>query len=1172
MVERIIELSVRHKWAVFGAVLALAVLAADSARRTPLDALPDLSDPQVIVYTEWMGRSPDLVEDQVTYPLVRALQSTPGVQTVRGYSMFGMSFTYALFGEGTDIYWARTRVLEQLGRVQQLLPPGVSPILGPDASGIGWVYQYVLEDTTGRLDLAQLRTLQDFTVRPALQAVTGVAEVASVGGFERQYQIVVDPDRLVGFGLTLTDITRSVRDANAEVGARVLELAGREYVLRGRGYVKDLADLEKSVVTVGPGGTPVRLGDVAAVRYGPEIRRGAADFNGTGDAVGGIVVMRIGSNALQVIDAVKKQMATLQLPDGVQLIPTYDRSDLISGSIATLKNTLVQQAVIVTIICLVFLFHARSALVVMFVLPLSVLFSFIAIRHLGLSSNIMSLGGIAIAIGELADAAIVLIENAHVRLAAAEAAADPSTGSGSSRTPASRDDPQRIIVDACKEVGRPIFFSLLLITVSFLPIFTLAGQAGRLFSPLAYTKTVAMFAAAILSITLAPPLMVLLLRGRFRTEATNPVSRVLGAVYRPIAVRVVRYRVAVVAAAATLMIATVPIFQRLGSEFMPPLDEGTLLVMPTTFPGISIEEARRALQRQNQTIMSFGEVASVHGKAGRAETATDPAQLDMIETVLTLRPRDRWPTRHTRRWYSDSAPDWLKPALRRIWPDERARTLAELSRDLDAALRMPGYQMAIAPPIRTRIDMLTTGVRTPVGIKVFGDDLSEIERIGIALEGMLRQLRGTRSTFAERQTGREYVDIVPNRDAIARYGLTVRDVQDVIEAAVGGMPVSTAIAGRARFSINLRFAADRRSDPQALRRILVPVPSSGSVSDVGGTSAGAGAAAPSSGMVTSAGAGSGMAAMSGGSAAAAVPGGAAMGATPPALPMSGARSSADLLEQWRQPGAAVPLGELADVQVVTGPPMIKDENGVLVGYVFADIDQTQRDLGGWVDDAKALVAAQLKLPAGYRLQWTGQYEFLAQMEARLRYIIPLTLVLVVGLLYLSMRGWPQTLLVLSSLPFAVAGSVWLLAMMHYNLSTAVWVGLIAVAGVAAETGIVMVVYLDEAFERYLREGRIQSPEDVDAAVVEGASARVRPLVMTVATTVLGLLPLLWEGGVGADVSARTAAPVVGGLWSCMFLTLLVLPAMYAMWRRRQVRGTLAVSLPHDAPTASEGAA
>jgi Cu(I)/Ag(I) efflux system membrane protein CusA/SilA len=1136
MVERIIEWSARYRWATLAVVAGLGLWAVDSARRTPLDALPDLSDPQVIVYTEWMGRSPDLVEDQITYPLVRALQSTPGVLTVRGYSMFGMSFTYVLFDDGTDLYWARTRVLEQLGRVQSLLPSGVAPTLGPDASGIGWVYQYVLRDRSGRLDAAELRALQDFTVRPALQAVAGVAEVASLGGFERQYQIVVDPDRLVSYGVTLGDLTRAVQDANAEVGARVLELAGREYVLRGRGYVRDLADLERSVVTVGPGGTPVRLSDVARVQFGPEIRRGAADWNGVGEAVGGIVVMRIGSNALDVIRELKVELAALGLPDGVELVPTYDRSDLIVGSVETLQATLVQQAVIVTIICLVFLFHARSALVVMIVLPTAVLLSFIGIRYLGLSSNIMSLGGIAIAIGELADAAIVLIENAHVRLATAPPGADR----------------RRIVVDACREVGRPIFYSLLLVTVSFLPIFTLAGQAGRLFMPLAWTKTFAMFAAALLSITLAPALMVLLLRGRFRTEAANPVSRLLVWLYRPVATLVVRLRYLVVAAAVVVLAATVPLFQRLGSEFMPPLDEGALLVMPTTFPGIAIEEARRALTAQNRVVMTFPEVASVHGKAGRAETATDPAQLDMIESVIMLRPRAEWPRHEVARWYSTMAPGWIAALLRPVWPDERPRTLAELSRDIDAALRMPGYQMAIAPPIRTRIDMLTTGVRTPVGVKVFGDDLAGIERVSLALEGLLRQVPGTRSTFAERQTGREYVDITPDREAIARYGLSVRDVQDVVEAAVGGMPISTVIAGRARFSVNVRYAADTRSDPEALRGILIPVQSP-SLSFVAGGNTGAGAAAMNGAMIAPRVSGGGMAGMG--------------GRGPADMVSSASRSTASgvsmvpgaadaVLPAFGGPAAAVPLGALADVRVTSGPPMIKNENGVLVGYVFIDIDPASRDLGGWVDEAKALVASTIDLPAGYRLAWTGQYEFLAEMEARLRVVIPLTLLLVVVLLFVSMRGWPQTLLVLCSLPFALAGSIWLLAYMDYNLSTAVWVGLIAVAGVAAQTGIVMVVYLDQAFERHQREGRIRQPDDVDAAVIEGASARVRPLIMTVATTVLGLTPLLWESGVGADVSARTAAPVVGGLWSCLLLTLLVIPAAYAIWRRGQVRRTV----------------
>jgi Cu(I)/Ag(I) efflux system membrane protein CusA/SilA len=1143
VIERVIEYSAKHRWIVFGATALLIIWSVVSMRKTPLDAIPDLSDPQVIVFTDWMGRSPDLVEDQITYPLVTTLQSTPHARTVRGYSMFGMSFIYVIFEDGTDIYWARTRVLEQLGRVQQILPPDVSPVLGPDASGVGWVFQYVLEDTSGQLDLAQLRDLQDFTIRPALQAVSGVAEIASLGGFERQYQIVLDPNRLASYGLSLGDVTRAVQNANSEVGARVLELAGREYVLRGRGYVKTLADLEASVVAVGAGGNPIRVRDVARVQFGPEIRRGAADYNARGEAVGGIVVMRIGSNALEVNQAVKQTIASLTLPEGVRVVPTYDRSELILGAIDTLKTTLIEEGIIIFLICIVFLFHVRSAIVAMIVLPLSVLTTFIALRYLGLTANIMSLGGIAIAVGELADAVIVLIENAHVRLAAA----------------GKDGDRKRIIVDACKEVGRPIFFSLLLITVSFLPIFTLAGQAGRLFAPLAYTKTFAMFAAAILSITLAPPLMVLLLRGRFRTEDENPTSRVLRWIYRPAVRFVVRFRVLVVTIALLVVAGTVPMFLRLGSEFMPPLDEGSLLIMPTTFPGISIEEARQSLTAQHRIIVDFPEVASVHGKAGRAETATDPAQLDMNESVVALKPRNQWPTTFARRWYS-GAPESVKALLRWLWPEERARTLDELSRDLDAALQMPGYQISISPPIRTRIDMLTTGVRTPVGIKVFGADLGEIERLSIELEGLLRQVPGTRSTFAERQTGREYIDVVPDREAISRYGLTVRDVHDVVEAAIGGMPVSTVIAGRSRFSINLRYAAEYRADPEALRSILIPVPISESIAGVEPTGSGAGTSASMGSMQggssspsrASSGSMGSMGSMGSGAARRGMQMGSGQATASP--PMGGGSSfAADPSERWRQPGAVVPLGVIAQVRVVTGPPMIKDENGLLVGYVFADIDSSQRDLGGWVRDAKALIADQATLPPGSRIEWTGQYEFMAEMEARMKYVLPLTLALIVVLLFLSMKGWPQTFLVLMSLPFATAGSVWLLAALGYNLSTAVWVGLIAVGGVAAQTGIIIVVYLDEAFQRARSEGRLEKPEDVDAVVVEGASRNARPMVMTVATTVLGLMPLLWEGGVGADISARTAAPVVGGLWSCMFLTLLVIPAAYTIWRRRQVR-------------------
>jgi Cu(I)/Ag(I) efflux system membrane protein CusA/SilA len=1136
MIERVIEWSAQHKWFVFGATAVLVAWSVIAMTKMPLDAIPDLSDPQVIVFTDWMGRSPDLVEDQVTYPLVRALQSTPQARTVRGYSMFGMSFIYVIFDDDTDIYWARTRVLEQLGRVQQLLPPDVAPVLGPDASGVGWVFQYALEDSSGGLDLAQLRELQDFTIRPTLQAVSGVAEVASFGGFERQYQIVLDPNRLAAFGLTLADVTRAVRNANSEVGARVLEMAGREYILRGRGYVNSLKDLEASVVTLGGGGTPVRLRDIARVQFGPDIRRGAADLDGRGEAVGGIVVMRIGSNALEVNKAIKAEIAHLSLPDGVRVVATYDRSELILGSVATLTDTLIQQGIIVAIICLIFLFSLRSAFVAIVVIPLAVLLTFIPSYFLGMTINIMSLAGIAIAVGELEDASTTFVENGARKLSMA----------------ASGTDRRSVILDALKEVGRPTFFSLLLVTVSFLPLFTLTGQAGRLFRPLVLTHTFATFAAALLAVTLVPPLMMLVMRGKFRREDANPVSRILTRLYRPVVGLAVRARWFVLAAAALLLVATVPVAMRLGSEFMPPLNEGSLLVMPTTFPGISIEEARRALTAQHRIIKSFQEVASVHGKAGRAETATDPAQLDMNESVVMLRPREEWPTRFSPRWHS-GAPDWLKTPLSWVWSEQRARTLEELSRDMDAALQMPGYQMAIAPPIRTRIDMLTTGVRTPVGIKVFGADLAEIERISVALEGMLRDVPGTRSTFAERQTGREYIDVVPDREAIARYGLTVRDVHDVVEAAVGGMSVSTVIAGRSRFSVNLRYASEYRADPAALRRILIPATASEPVGEFESGGSGSGTAA--AGMQgASSGAGSGgMGAMGGSGSGNSGPAMASTGPRTQPSAMGASSSSPDSSEGFRQSGSTVPLGAIADVRVVTGPPMIKDENGVLVGYVFADIDSSKRDLGGWVSDAKELVARELTLPPGYRLQWTGQYEFMEEMQARITWVVPLTLLLVIFLLRRGMRGWAQTGLVLTSLPFALIGSVWLLHVQHYNVSTAVWVGLIAVIGTASETGILMVEFLDQSI-LLRQQGKVPlNLNDVNQAVIDGAASRVRPIVMSVASTVLGLLPLLWEAGPGADVSARIAAPVVGGLLSCLFLTLLVLPAAYTVWRRRQLR-------------------
>jgi Cu(I)/Ag(I) efflux system membrane protein CusA/SilA len=1116
MLERIIDWSGKHPLAIFAVTALLAFWAVRSIQETPLDAIPDLSDPQVIVFTEWMGRSPDLVEDQITYPLVRALRSTPGgVEVVRGYSMFGMSFVYVVFGTDIDIYWARTRVSEILPRVK--LPPGVSPQLGPDATGNGWIYEYVVVDTSGQLDLAELRSLQDYTIGLALQAVDGVSEVASLGGFERQYQVIIDPNRLAAFGVSVGDVRRAVGEANSEVGARVLEMAGREYILRGRGYVGSLGDVESSVVTIGAGGTPIRVGDVARVSFGPDIRRGAADWNGQGEVVGGIVVMRDGSNALEVIDAVEARMAELTLPEGVQILPAYDRSELIEGSIDTMVETVTAEAVIVALLALFFLFHARSAIVVISVIPLAILLAFIPMHQLGLTANIMSLAGIAIAVGELEDASTTLVEHANVRLAEAGPNADR----------------RAIILAACKEVGRPTFFSLLILTVSFVPILTLTGQAGRLFQPLAFSFVFATFAAAILSVTLVPPLMVLVLRGKFRTEASNPIHRILTRMYRPVVRVVLRVRWLMIVLALVALAATVPPALRLGSEFMPPLDEGSLLVMPVTFPGISIETAREVMRDQDAIIASFEEVESVFGKVGRAETATDPAQLEMIETVITLRPRDEWPLIESERWWS-GAPEWVAPALRVAWPEQRPRTIEELASDISAAAATPGYQMAVAPPIRTRIDMLTTGVRTPVGIKVFGENLEEIERISVDLERMLRDVPGTRSTFAERQSGREYIDVTPNREAIARYGLTVRQVHDVVEASIGGMSVSTVIDGRARYSVNVRFGADHRSDVAALRSILVPVrarTSPASVPDTGAT------AAPSS-----TGADGGMGEMGGGPAAAPI-------VNAPAS--SGAEP--DPSRSFGMPSPAVPLGELADIRVVTGPPMIRDEDGVLVGYVYVDIDLAQRDLGGWVKEAKALVEQDLDLPAGNRLAWTGQYEFMEEMLDRMMWVIPLALCLVIALVRFAMRGWGQTILVLTSLPFALVGSIWLLYLQQYNLSTAVWVGLIAVIGIAQETGILMIEALDESVDRRMRSAAVLTVPELDEAIVEGASRRARPLAMSVSSTVLGLLPLMWESGPGADVSARIAAPLIGGLWTCMILTLLVLPAMYAIWTRHRLR-------------------
>jgi len=1049
MVEKLIEYCVKNRFLVVLLVLFGLAGAWYSIRNIPLDAIPDLSDTQVILFTEWMGRSPDLMEDQVTYPIVTAMLAAPKVTTVRGFSMFGLSFVYVLFEDGTDIYWARSRVLEYMSGIQAQLPAGVVPELGPDATGVGWVYEYALVDETGRHDLAQLRTFQDWYLRYWLESVEGVAEVASVGGFERQYQVEVDPNKLLAYNLPLKRIIQAIRRSNNDVGGRVVEMTGREYFVRGRGYIKSLDDLRTVVVGTDGKGTPILVRDVAQVKFGPDMRRGAADLDGKGEVVGGIVVMRYGENALKVIERVKAKLEELKaqgaFPEGVELVTTYDRSDLILRSIDTLKRTLLEEMIIVSLVILIFLLHVRSALVAIITLPIAVALSFVPMFFLGLSSNIMSLGGIAIAVGVMVDAAVVLIENAHKRLERAPPGADRVT----------------VILEAAKEVGKPIFFSLLVVTVSFLPVFTLEGQSGRLFKPLAFTKTFAMFFAAILSVTLAPALMALLIRGRIRSEERHPISRFLIWIYRPFVRLALRFRWLTIAVAVIILAVSVLPFLGLGSEFMPPLDEGSLLYMPTTLPGISIEEARKILQEQDRILSGFPEVVSVFGKVGRAKTSTDPAPLSMIETTIMLKPKDEW-----------------RPHLKDTY---------DLAAEMDQALKFPGFVNSLYGPIKTRIDMQTTGIRTPIGIKIYGKDLSVIEKLGRKLEGILSSLPGTRSVIADRVTGGYFIDFTPRREEIARYGLTVEDVGAVVETAIGGMNIDTTVEGRERYRINVRYPRELRHNLDNLRRVLVPTPV----------------------------------------------------------------------------GAQVPITQLADIRLLTGPPVIKDENGSLVGYVYVDI--TTRDIGGYVDRAKQVVNENLDLPAGYYMEWTGQYELLEKMRERMKTVLPVTLLLIVLLIYMNFKSAGETFIVMASVPFALVGSVWLMWALDYNLSVAVWVGIIALAGVAAETGIVMIVYLDEAFHRYGREGRMNSLGDLLQAVTEGAVLRVRPKLMTVMTTIMGLLPVMWSHGAGADTMKRIAAPMIGGLITSTALTLVIIPAVYTIWRRNQHH------LPAGPPTQLPGA-
>ncbi len=1105
MIGKLIDLCAKHRTLVILAYLAAAIGAYSALRSIKLDAIPDLSDPQVIVFTEWKGRSPTLVEDQITYPIASTLLAAPKVMAVRGYSMFGMSFVYVLFEEGTDVYWARSRVNETMSRTQAALPADSMLELGPDATGIGWIFEYALVDESGKHDLASLRTLQDFNLRYALESVPGVAQVASVGGFQKQYQVTVDPERLRAFGLGIQDVAAAVRQSNSEVGGRVLELSGREYFVRGRGYVKELGDIG-DVVIRSAGGTPVRVRDVGDVQFGPDIRRGLAELDGEGEAVGAIVIARHGENAYEVIGRVKQKLAEIELglPEGVKIVTTYDRSSLIERAIATLKGALLEEMVVVALTILLFLLHLRSALLPIITLPLAVLLAFIPMYLLDVPATIMSLGGIAIAIGATVDAEIVMIEAAHKKLEHA-----PPNLSEKERT--------RLLGQAAKEVTPAIFSALLIIAISFIPVFGLNGQAGRLFKPLAYTKTFVMLAAALLSVTFAPALRDLLIRGRIRPEKDHPVSRFIIGLYAPFVYVALRRPFTTLAIGLFAVLSAIPPFLKLGSEFMPPLNEGDILYMPTTLPGISIEEAKRQLIRQDQILKAFPEVERVFGKVGRAETATDPAPLSMVETVVKLKPPAEWPRVQQRRWHSGWAPDLTRPALARLWPEERQQTWEELVSKLDTAMQLPGWTNAWTMPIKGRVDMLTTGVRTPVGIKVFGTELDAIDRAGSTLEALLRDVPGTRSVLYERSLGGTYVDVVPNREALARFGLSVADVNGALETAVGGEVVTTTVEGRNRFTVNVRYKEDFRSSPDRIRNVLVPIRPGGA----------AAASAASAGM-----------------------GAMGVGAIP---------------DGERAVEGRIPLGELAEVKVVSGPPMLRNEAGLLVGYVYVDV-AADRDLGGYVDDAKAAVEqarqrGAFALGPGMYLKWTGQYELLEQMRGRMAVLVPLALMLVALLLYFQFKNLTEVLIVLLSIPFALVGSVWLLYLMDYRLSTAVWVGVIALVGLAAQTGVVMIVYIDHAFERRLREGRLRSLEDIIKAHTEGTVQRVRPKLMTVGTMLIGLMPLLWATGSGADVMKRIAAPMVGGLLSSAFLTLEIIPVIYTYWRYSQLKRSRRTGVP-----------
>jgi Cu(I)/Ag(I) efflux system membrane protein CusA/SilA len=1095
MIERIIRYSATNRFLVLVIVAALIAAGIWSIQNIALDALPDLSDTQVIVYSRW-DRSPDIIEDQVTYPIITSLLGAPKVKAIRGFSDFGFSYVYVIFEEGTDIYWARSRVLEYLSKVQAQLPEGVQTSLGPDATGVGWVFQYALVDTTGKRSLADLRSIQDWHIRYELQSVPGVAEVASLGGFVRQYQITVDPNRLAAFDIPIMRVMEAVRESNNEVGGRLIEWSGAEYMVRAHGYIKTKADLEEIVVK-NEGGTPVRIKDIADVQLGPELRRGIGELDGKGEVAGGIVVMRHSENALDVINRVKARLKEIEpsLPKGVQIVTTYDRSQLIEESIDTLKHELVLEMIIVSLIILIFLWHIPSAIIPIVTIPAAVIISFTPMKLFGINSNIMSLGGIAVAIGALVDAAIVVVENAHKKLEVWEAGGR-------------KGDYKEILITAIQEVGRPSFFSLLVIALSFMPIFVLEAQEGRLFKPLAFTKNFAMAIAAVLAITLDPAIRLVFTRmkrynfrprwlagitnavvvGRMYPEEKHPISRILFRIYGPPAHWVLRHTRLTIALALIVVLVTIPVYFRLGHEFMPPLNEGVILYMPTTLPGISATEAAELLQRQDQLLKTIPEVVRVHGKAGRADTSTDPAPLSMMETTVVLKPESQW--RHKDRWYSKWTPDFMHGLFRPLWPDRLS--WEDLVNEMDQKLQLAGQTNAWTMPIRNRIDMLTTGIRTPVGIKVFGSDLKQIESIGKQLEQIIQKIPGTRSVYGERVAGGYFVDFDLNRAEIARYGLTIKQVQDVIMTAIGGENVTTTIEGRERYPVNIRYPRELRDEVEKLARVLVPVPTSGV-------------------------------------------------ATADSMAMNGGVVSSTA-------GAQIPLGQFASIRLVEGPSMIRDENGKLSGYVYIDVDTTQRDIGGYVADAKRAVAEQLRVPAGYTLQWSGQYEAMERVTKRMLIVVPVTLVIVLFLIYMNTQSMAKTMIVLLAVPFSAVGAIWLLWALDYNMSIGVWVGLIALLGLDAETGIFMLLYLDLAYEDWKSRGQMRTKEDLRDAIYHGAVKRVRPKVMTVSVAFFGLLPIMFSTGTGADVMKRIAAPMIGGLFSSFLMELLVYPAVYYLWR------------------------